>query len=500
MMKTLNAAMLTGADRARYDAAHASPVTVLQIGEGNFLRGFVDWMIHECRKQELFAGSIAVMQPRPSGKPKIEKLAAQDGLYTLVTRGLENGRRVERKEIVTVFSRAFDPYADWAIFTALAEEPELRFVVSNTTEAGLAYMPEPLTEGEPVQSFPGKITVLLYRRYIAFGGRLDAGLIFLPCELLARNGDTLKTCVLRHAEDWGLPESFRDWVDAHNRFLNSLVDRIVTGYPHEEDEALFAELGYRDELLNTAEPYYLWAIEGEPELDRLLPFNRAGLNVAWVPDLTPYQTRKVRILNGAHTLMAPLGLLHGLSHVRETMEHPGFGLFVRRAVEEEIIPTLPLPADDMRLYASSVYERFLNPFICHRLSDIAMNSVSKFKVRLLPTLLHYIDGGLPLPDRLVRSFAGLLRYCQVTRNEDGGEVRYEGRDLNGAAYVVRDNADVLAGFAAIWLDAAAAGTPLARTVGRLLEREDWWGRDLSRCRHLAESLAAHITTMEGESR
>ena len=325
-MRTLNRSALSEEQQSRLEAVNASPVTVLQIGEGNFLRGFFDWMIHESSKQGLFNGSIAVTQPRPAGKSKIEALAGQDCLYTLVIRGLAVGETVEQKEIISVFSEAFDPYSDWARLVELAISPDLRFVVSNTTEAGLKYRPESLREGEPILSFPGKIAYLLYRRYLHYNGAANRGLIFLPCELLERNGDTLREVVLRYAADWDLPEAFREWVRAHNRFLNSLVDRIVTGYPDQEQaEKWFEEWGYRDEQLCTAESYHLWAIEAEPELDELLPLKSAGLNVHWVDDLKPYQQRKVRILNGAHTLMTPLGILHGVEHVRELMEHETLG-------------------------------------------------------------------------------------------------------------------------------------------------------------------------------
>jgi tagaturonate reductase len=487
-MNRLNRSHLTEAERRSHEAALNSPVSVLQIGEGNFLRGFFDWMIHRCRELGLFEGSVAVTQPRPSGRAKIEALAAQEGLYTLVTRGLENGERVERREIVTVFSAVFDPYADWQRLIAIAESPSLRFVVSNTTEAGLAYRPEPLRDNEPIESFPGKIAWLLYRRYLAFSGAPDRGLIFLPCELLERNGDELKRCVLRYCDDWGLPEAFRRWVADHNRFLNSLVDRIVTGYPSEQAGAWFAEWGYEDAMLNAAEPYHFWAIEGDPKLDKELPLARAGLNVRWVDDLRPYQLRKVRILNGAHTLMTPLAFLHGLEFVRETMEHPAFGPFVREAVEREIVPTLPLPEDELTAYAATVYERFLNPFIRHRLSDIAMNSLSKFKTRLLPSLLHYAERGEPLPERIVRSLAGLLRYYKVEKRGDG----HIGRTLAGNEYAVRDDASLLEMIASVW--AQRLGTE--PTVRKLLELSEIWGADLSAVEGLGSRIALYLTEME----
>ncbi|MCC3373937.1 tagaturonate reductase [Cohnella sp. REN36] len=493
MHPTLTMATLSPEDRALAEAARREPVAVLQIGEGNFLRGFADWMIHVCRKQGLFAGGVAVTQPRPAGAPKIAALAAQDGLYTLVTRGLEDGVPVERAEIVSVFAQTLDPYADWAAFEALAVSPSLRFVISNTTEAGLVYREEPAPTGAPIASFPGKIAHLLHLRYRAFGGAADKGLILLPCELLERNGDALRDAVLKHASDWGLDEGFRRWILAHNRFLNSLVDRIVTGHPGEaQAEAWFDEWGYADAMVDTAEPYHLWAIEAEPELDRELPFARAGLNVHWVDDLTPFQQRKVRILNGAHTLMTPIGLLYGISHVRELMADPAWGTFVREAVREEIVPALPYPADEMTDYAETVFERFANPHIRHRLADIAMNSLSKFKTRLLPTLAYYAAAGEPLPERVVLGFAALLRLYRVERDGDA----FVADTLVGTRFEVRDDARLLGRVAAHWAAAGAAGEPLADTVRRLLADAELWGEDLSAWPALAERVVGHWATWE----
>ncbi|MFK7696079.1 tagaturonate reductase [Paenibacillus sp. HJGM_3] len=489
-MNILNNHILSREDRERYDAMMASPVKVLQIGEGNFLRGFVDWMLHVCREQGLYAGSVAVTQPRPSGKAKIETLARQDGLYTLVTRGIENGERVERKELITIVAQAFDPYSDWQAFLALADSHELEVVVSNTTEAGLVYRPEPYVEGEPIQSFPGKVAALLYRRYRTFRGAAGRGLVFLPCELLERNGDELKACVLRYLEDWALPDgaACREWVLRENRFLNSLVDRIVTGHPGEEQaNAWFAEWGYTDAMVNTAEPYHFWAIEGEPELEALLPLRQAGLNVVWTDDLKPFQLRKVRILNGAHTLMTPLGLLYGLEHVGDLIEHPEFGPFVEAAVGEEIIPAVPMPEAELRAFAAAAFERFRNPYIRHRLADIAMNSVSKFKTRLLPVLVQAADSGQPLPRRLVLAFAALLRYYRVSRTASG---EYTGETLTGAPYGVRDDAGSLAAFAAVWAEASASHEPLAATIAKLLGLTELWGRDLNELAGLRDAVLA----------
>ncbi|WP_053372479.1 tagaturonate reductase [Paenibacillus sp. FJAT-27812] len=494
MTTTLNESQLDEEQRRLYEAAKQAKITVLQIGEGNFLRGFFDWMLHECRKQGLYEGSIAVTQPRPGGKPKIDALAGQDGLYTLVIRGLENGERVERTDVISVFSSVFDPYSDWEKYLALAENADLQVVVSNTTEAGLVYRPEELVEGQPIQSFPGKLTQLLYRRFTYFNGDPERGLVCLPCELLERNGDELRSCVLRYSEDWGYPDAFKAWVMTHNRFLNSLVDRIVTGYPDEAQAASwFGEWGYSDPMLSTAEPYHLWAIEAEPELEKLLPLRAAGLNVHWVDDLSPFQLRKVRILNGAHTLMTPLGLLQDLEQVREAMEHAALGPLVRTTVETEIIPTLAVDEAELRTYANDVYERFLNPFIRHRLADIAMNSLSKFKVRLLPSLLHYAKAGKAAPSGLAQGFAGLLRYYKVVRAEGG----FEGKTLSGASYTVRDDAGMLEIIAAVWTEAAEQRWTHEQTTRKLLGLTDIWGRDLAaEWPALASAVAENIAEME----
>lgn len=484
----LNRTCLTASQQQDFDAMIQDPVMVLQIGEGNFLRGFFDWMIYEARRKGLFHGSIAVTQPRPTGKAKMDMLKRQDGLYTLVMRGLENGERVERKELISVFSKLLDPYAEWNEFLELADNRHLQFVVSNTTEAGLIYRPETLVEGKPVESFPGKLALLLYRRFLTFHGDPEKGLIFLPCELLERNGDELRSCVLRYCENWELPEEFIQWVTQHNRFLNSLVDRIVTGYPEIEAETWFAEWGYIDEALCTAEPYHFWAIEAESELEEKLPLKQAGLCVHWVEDLSAYRLRKVRMLNGAHTLMAPLALLHGLEHVREVIEHGELGAFVREVMEKEIIPSIPLPEQDLKEYAENVYERFLNPFIHHRLSDIAMNSISKFKVRLLPSLLYYADKGLPLPEGLTRALAGLLRYYKVRKTEKG----YEGASFSSTVFTVKDEPRVLEAFHSLWMK----GMSRNDMVKSLLSSSDIWGTDLSTIKGLTEAIANHWDEME----
>lgn len=494
----LSRAALTGDAAARCDAMKRYPVKVLQVGEGNFLRGFVDWMVHRCHLQGLFEGSVAVCQPRPSGAHRLAALREQDGLYYQWTRGLKDGRLVDEAELVAVFGRTIDPYAEWEDWLALAELPELELVVSNTTEAGLTYQPTEWRPGEPILSYPGKLTLLLYRRFEAFGGAAAKGLLVLPCELVERNGDKLRELVLRHAADWELPEAFKAWVTQHNRFLNNLVDRIVTGYPDGETaEARLAELGAEDRLLNAAEPYHLWAIEGEPELDARLPLARAGLNVVWTDDLQPYQLRKVRILNGAHSLMASIGLLNGLETVGEAVGHPVYGGLVRAAIMDEIVPSLPLPADEMRRYAEEVLERFANPYVRHRLSDIALNSLAKFKTRLLPTLVAHAERTGELPPRIVLAFASLLRLYRVRQGADGG---YVGSRLDDEPVALRDDAEALAELAALWARRERGELTADGLAGAVLGRADWWGRDLNALAGLRAAMAAELTRMEEAGR
>ncbi|PJN89745.1 tagaturonate reductase [Bacillus sp. mrc49] len=467
------------------------PIKVLQIGEGNFLRGFFDWMIAESNKQGHFEGSIAVTQPRPSGKRKIEELKQQDGLYTLMMRGFHQGEEVEHTEVISVFSKVINPYEEWREFLEMAEIPTLEFVVSNTTEAGLKYQPTPFVEGEPIEAFPGRLTAFLYRRYLHFQGDPEKGLIMLPCELLERNGDSLKQCVRKHCVEWELPKSFIEWVEQDNLFLNSLVDRIVTGFPVKESHELFSSLGYEDTLLTTAEAYHLWVIEGDPALDKRLPLQQSGLNVRWVKDLAPYQLRKVRILNGLHTLMAPLGILFGLKEVKQAIEHPDFHQLLYQAIEKEIIPSLPYGHDELLEYGESVLERFANPFVQHFLSDISLNSISKFKVRLLPTLEDYHERNGKLPASIVRGFAGLLRFYKG-ETVNGKNI---GKSFGGQEYIIQDDLQIIGFIQDQWRLHDKKEVTTRQFIEAILHNQQLWGKDLNTIHGLAEELTNHLTEM-----
>jgi tagaturonate reductase len=393
------------------------PERVIQFGEGNFLRAFVDWMIDHLNEAKRFGGRVVVVQPIASGL--VDVLNDQDGLYTLLLRGIEAGKVTEQRRLITALSRGIDPYTQWEAYLGCAENPDLRIVVSNTTEAGIAYLEEAWNPDRCPTSFPAKLTALLYRRFTHFDGAADKGLLILPCELIDKNGQHLREIVLRLIKEWGLPMKFAGWVESHNVFFNTLVDRIVTGYPKDEAAKLEEELGYQDRLLDTGELFHLWVIEGDTQYRRELPLADIGLNVVWTEDLTPYRERKVRVLNGTHTLTVPVALLSGIETVKAAVEDPQVGDFMRRAVFSEILPHLDLPQAEKEAFANSVLERFANPFIHHRWIDIALNSISKFKTRCLPTLEDYTAATGGAPALMSFSLAALIRlYKEVEVRDD----------------------------------------------------------------------------------
>lgn len=385
------------------------PERIIQFGEGGFLRGFVDWMIQKLNDNGSFDGSVVVVQPIAQGM--CDMLEKQNCVYTHVIRGVEG---VE-KSIIDVISRTVKPYDDFDAYLKLAENPDMRFIVSNTTEAGIVFEEGDKVTDLPPKTFPAKLTLLLKRRY-------DLGLkgfILLPCELIDRNGDNLKKCVLQYADLWNLGEGFKTWIEKDNVFANTLVDRINTGYPRGED----LNLGYEDNMVNTSEYFHLWVIECDCDLEKELPFKSAGLNVIVTKDkLNMYRTRKVRILNGAHTSLVPYALLEGFDTVKSCIDDEKMCAHVRACVFDEIIPTLDLPKDELVKYAEGVIERFANPYIKHYLSSIALNSVSKFKVRVLPSILEYIKRYNKMPNTLIFSFAKLIDFYKTDMTNDDKDV------------------------------------------------------------------------------
>lgn len=458
------------------------PERIVQFGEGNFLRAFADWMIDELNARGLLQSQVLVVQPIRQGLAA--QLNAQDGLYTVLVRGTENGQVVESPRVVTAVRRALDPYASWPELVATFESNDLRFVLSNTTEAGIAYSPEPFDAARCPESFPAKIATLLYARFQAVRGHPERGLVFVPCELIEKNGTQLRECVLKHAAAWGLPAGFAKWVSEANVFLNTLVDRIVPGYPKAEVAAVAEKLGYEDRLLVASEHFHLWVIEGPRELEAELPFARAGLNVVWTDNLAPYRTRKVRVLNGAHTGSVLAAFAAGASTVKEMMDDPLTEAFVYRLVFDEILPHVALPEAERRAYAEAVLERFRNPFVRHELLSISLNSVSKWKVRVLPSLLDAVAANRSVTPLLAFSLAALLWFYRGHREPDGSFVGRRGDER----YPIRDDEAVLDFFAREWALVEETDDRFQFTKNALAQTQ-FWGRDLNEVPGLTFSVA-----------
>lgn len=448
------------------------PIKILQFGEGNFLRAFVDYMIDVLNGAGQFGGAITLVQPISMGMA--DMINAQDGLYTVILRGLEDKREVVRKRLVTCIDSCINPYSDFDKYFESAKNPDLRFIVSNTTEAGIAYKKDDKLEDKPQAGFPAKVCALLYERYRHFEGNASKGLIFIPCELIDNNGDALKEVVLLHARDWQLPQTFVDWVENANHFTNTLVDRIVTGYPKDEIDTLQKDLGYEDNIMVTAEIFHFFAIEAKESslkaISEELPLHKAGLNVVWTTDATPYKQRKVRILNGAHTMSVLAAHLAGKTTVGEMMSDDIFVQYLQKGIFDEIIPTLDLERDDLVNFANSVFDRFANPYIHHYLMSIALNSVSKYRVRVLPSILEYHKRKGEIPVALTFSLAALIVFYK------------------GDGYDVPDDADIVSFFNKAWADSSNM-QDLARLV---LSNASLWDEDLNNIFGLADKVAHYL--------
>ena len=377
---------------------------VIQFGEGGFLRGFVDWMLQSVNENTDFDGSVVVVQPIKDGL--CDMLSAQGCVYTHLCRGVEG---VDIKK-VDVISRCVKPYDDFDSYMALAENKDFRFIVSNTTEAGITYSDSDKLSDRPANTFPGKLTQLLLKRFqLGYGG-----FVMLPCELIDKNGDNLKKCILQYADLWELGAEFKNWIEKENIFCNTLVDRINTGYP--KGEAI--DLDFDDKMVNTSEYFHLWVIDGYEKLFDEIPFDKCGLNVILTNELERYRTRKVRILNGSHTSMIPYALLSGVETVGECLNNDVISEHLK-SCQAEIVDSLDMDRNEALEYANSVMVRFANPYIQHKCQSIALNSVSKFKVRVLPSILEYEKKFGKTPKTLMFSFARLIEfYKKGTPNDD----------------------------------------------------------------------------------
>lgn len=459
-----------------------APERVLQFGEGNFLRAFVDYFIDVMNEKAGFNSKVVLCQPIGGGEMVRGFINEQEGLYTLFLRGSENGQAVNEKRVISCVSRCINPYSQYDELMACAKNPELRFIACNTTEAGIQYDPSCKFEDKPAASYPGKLTQFLYERYQNFGSEKGKGFIILSCELIDDNGKELEKCVLKYAEQWQLDAAFVDWIKEENIFCSTLVDRIVPGYPRNEAAQICEELGYQDNLLDVGEIFGFWVIEGPDSMKEELPFEKAGLPVIICGDHKPYKQRKVRILNGAHTSMVLGAYLAGQDIVRDCMKDDVIRGFMNKTIYDEIIPTLTLPEDELKEFAAAVTDRFNNPFVDHALMSISLNSTAKWKARVMPSLKGYVEKFGALPKCITASFAFYIAFYNGKTLTDAGLVGSRGTN----EYTVNDDRDILEFYAAHKDDTAAE---LAHAV---CTNTHFWGEDLTAIAGFEEAVAGYL--------
>ena len=492
-METLNYAVLKKNGYTGYLLEQA-PEKVLQFGEGNFLRAFTDYWFDLANEKAGWNGKCVLVKPRGSHgrESQIELLNRQQGLYTLYLRGNVAGEKIDCKRVISVVSRCLNPTdspEDFQALMVLAESDHLEYVVSNTTEAGIVYDPGCQLSDTPCASFPGKLTQVLYRRYRAGKG----GLTILPCELIDNNGRELLRCVRQYAHQWGLEPGFSDYLQEQCLFCSTLVDRIVPGGVQDPAEraAMEAENGYIDRCLDVGEVFGVWNIEGPRELAERLPFRAAGLNCPVVPDVAPYKKRKVRILNGAHTGFVLGAYLAGFDIVRDCMHDPVIWGFMRRMLHQEVIPTLPLDRQDLEEFAAAVEDRFDNPFVDHALLSISLNSTSKWRARVLPSLLDYVQQEGKLPPCITMSFAAYIAFysTDIQALTDKGLVC---RRPAGDSYTCSDDRWVLEFYYGHREDTDA------QLVQAVMANRQMWGQDLTQVPGFREAVLRDLALLRSQ--
>ena len=457
------------------------PIKVLQFGEGNFLRAFVDYMIDIANETGDFNGDIVLVKPIEFGT--LDLFHKQECQYTVQLRGIVDGEAKRINRVVTSVTDVVDAYGEYEKYAAFAKLDTLRFIVSNTTEAGIVYDDTDRFEFNPPKTYPGKLTKFLFERYTHFEGALDKGLVILPVELIDDNGIHLRECVLKLAALWNLGEAFIKWIDDACVFTSTLVDRIVTGYPRDEAAALCEEFGYQDNLIVTGEPFALWVIESAKDISNELPLPQAGLPVIFTDNQKPYKQRKVRILNGAHTSFVLASYLAGNDIVLESMEDELVFNFMKATIFDEVIPTLTLPKEDLVDFANAVITRFNNPYVKHALLSISLNSVSKWRARCMPSFLGYIENEGKLPAHLTFSLAALMAFYTGTEIRDKALIGHR----DGAEYNILDDAAVLEFFA------ANSSKDTAEFAHATLSNVDFWGQDLSAIAGVEEAVTTYLS-------
>ena len=448
-------------------------IKIMQFGEGNFLRAFTDWIIQKMNDSGKYEGHVVVVQPLSFGR--VKELEEQDGLFTLYLQGLNNGEVVKTHEVIDVLDDFINPYSQYDKFLKYAESEDLEVVISNTTEAGIV-LDESDTDFENTpKTFPGKVLALLRHRYEHFNKDVTKGLSFICCELIDYNGDELRKCVLGLAKVKGYEQEFINWINEACHFTSTLVDRIVPGYPRDEIKEITEELGYIDNNIVKGEIFHLWVLQKEETIERLFPCDKVGLNVIYADSITPYKQRKVKILNGCHTCLVPVAYLYGIDTVRESIENEHIGQFTKEFVFDEVVPTIKLPHDQMVSFANSVFERYLNPFVRHELMSIALNSISKYKARVMQTVKDYYEINNTLPTHAMFSLASLIKFYFGKRNEN-------------EAIKLNDDPKYLQFFANL----KERNLSEAEIVKEVLANEDMWQEDLNQFANMHEVVTSYL--------
>lgn len=428
------------------------PVKILQFGSGNFIRGFADWMIQEANRKVGFDGGITVVKSASNDTA----LKEQEGVYTVILKGIRDAEYVKEYFTIDAVQRIVYPADNFESFLEEGTNPDLQIILSNTTESGIQFSETDSDLNNPASTFPGRLTQVLYHR---FQHEINSNLIILPTELIEQNGAVLKSLVLKYASAWSLTAAFTQWINTNITFCNTLVDRIVSGFPKKSKEQVFEELGYKDELVVEAEWFHLWVIEGPRWINELLPFKKAGFNVIVTNDLSPYRARKVRILNGAHTSMAVIGTAAGLQTVKDALDHPSLGKFMRRLIYEEIVPPISGDILELEKYADEVITRLRNPAIEHKLEHIARYSFSKYKVRVLPSIIDNLERHGGIPERLAFTLAAFIYF-------------YRGFN-DGTKFKVIDNPDFMKFMSTEWEAVETSHEALELMTKRVLTSSFW---------------------------
>ena len=469
-----------------------APERVLQFGEGNFLRAFVDYFIDMMNEKADFNSKVVLVQPianKEGGFKLNEVINSQDGLYDLYLRGFQDGEKVNDKRVISCVSRCLNVYSDYQAVMDCASNPDLRFIVCNTTEAGIAYDESCKYEDCPASTYPAKLTKFMHERFLKFGNQKGKGFIILACELIDDNGKKLEEYVLKYAQDWNLGEEFINWIKQENIFCSTLVDRIVTGYPRNEAEQINNENGYIDNIIDTGEIFGFWVIEGPQSIKDEFPCEKAGLPILICDDHKPYKQRKVRILNGAHTSFV-LGAYEAGQHiVRDCMHDEVISSFMNKTLFDEVIPTLTLSKEDCEQFAASVIDRFKNPFIDHQLLSISLNSTSKWKARVMPSLLGYVKKYNKLPECITASFAFYIKFYQGQELTEKGLVAHR---EDKEEYIISDDRAILEFYLAHKDDS------VEEIVKAVASNIDFWGQDLTLIKGFEQAVVKYLNDINSK--